>query len=359
MKNIGIFITKLTIGGAEKQSILLAKILNDTYHVHFILHKGNHKKNHSSYLDELNQSNVSIYFVEGTGIGLIFRLIKLFRTLKIHVLFTYLPLDNIVGAIAARIAGVKGIVGGIRNSRIPRLKYLSNLFIHHLLQTKTVFNNISGRDYFVQKKLFSSRKSIVISNCIVPVNLKLKDASNNLTLLNANRFVHQKGIKTILKALAFLVHSQTSSFEKLNLIIAGYGPLENEIRTTIKKLKLEANTQILIKPENLDEIYQKSTIYVSASYFEGISNSILEAMNYAMPIIATDVGDNARLIENNSNGFLFQIEDYKQLATHIRYFIENPSSIKLFGENSHRKVFEQFSTETFKQNYIDLIENLF
>lgn len=48
----------------------------------------------------------------------------------------------------------------------------------------------------------------------------------------------------------------------------------------------------------------KADIYLSTSLFEGTSNSIMEAMNADLPIVATNVGDNGLLVKNEINGFL-------------------------------------------------------
>lgn len=84
----------------------------------------------------------------------------------------------------------------------------------------------------------------------------------------------------------------------------GYGSLEAQIREWIKQYGIDDITTVYINPNNIAELLDQANIYISTSLFEGTSNSIMEAMNADLPIVATNVGDNGQLVQNRENGFL-------------------------------------------------------
>src|SRR5664280_952701 len=85
---------------------------------------------------------------------------------------------------------------------------------------------------------------------------------------------------------------------KFKYLIVGYGPLEKEIRHLAEELNLQKEVEILINPPNIPDILKTCNIYLSASLYEGLSNSIMEAMVAGLPVIATNVGDNCYLIKD-------------------------------------------------------------
>ena len=72
----------------------------------------------------------------------------------------------------------------------------------------------------------------------------------------------------------------------------------------ISLLDLEKEVTILINPPNIHDILKSCDIYLSTSLFEGLSNSIMEAMSTGLPVIATDVGDNRYLLRMDTTGIL-------------------------------------------------------
>jgi len=144
-----------------------------------------------------------------------------------------------------------------------------------------------------------------------------------------------------------------ASFE---YIIIGWGILENDIKKWLSEYEIDDVTEIIINPLDLDEYYKNSDIYIQTSLYEGLSNTVLEAMSYSLPLVITDVGDNERLIRNN--GFLCNIGDTEQLYLGL---VELTKSHKLrveYGKNSYQLVKKNYSIEKFTSRYIEFIEML-
>lgn len=166
------------------------------------------------------------------------------------------------------------------------------------------------------KAYFSKRiqkKSVVIMNPIKE-NLPMWDAENHSkTIINFCRLTKQKNIPLLLDAFQ-LVHEKHPDY---SLVIYGEGEDEQNVRELIRKLKLTDFVR-LVTPfaKNIHEIASRCAMFVSSSDYEGLSNSMLEAMAMGMPVICTDcpIGGARMVIENGKNGLLVPCNDVLALA---------------------------------------------
>jgi glycosyltransferase involved in cell wall biosynthesis len=97
-----------------------------------------------------------------------------------------------------------------------------------------------------------------------------------------------------------------------------------------------------------------SDIYVSASYIEGMSISILEAMAAGLPVVGTCVGENSKLILPNI-GILIPVGDPSALAKAIAKLVEAPELRSSFGREARSLVSEHHNVES----WFEQIRNLY
>jgi glycosyltransferase involved in cell wall biosynthesis len=352
---IAIIIRTLGIGGAEKQSILLANNLSDHYNVHLIVQYGN-------VIDEkhagiLNKESVILHKLNGSWLSKLITIYKLIRKAKVKVIFPYLMSDNIIAFLVSVFNSNTKVAGGIRNCYLPKSKYIVLKGLHHINHSVTIFNNTSGREDFV-KRGYTADKSIVILNCIENIHPPIeREPTKNVNLITVGRFVAQKDYFTALKAFRLLVDDLGNQYN-LRYTIVGYGELENQIREEISRLNLGNFVALAIKPKDVPSFYEKAHIYLCSSLFEGVSNSIMEAMNYSLPIVATNVGDNNLLVNHGSNGFLVNPGKEAELFESAKTLIENYDLRNGFGKRSNHILKEKFGEEKFKTDYHNLILKL-
>ena len=144
----------------------------------------------------------------------------------------------------------------------------------------------------------------------------------------------------------------------LKYYLVGYGPMEIEIRALVSDLDLGNNVVILINPAGIPEILKSCDIYLSTSLFEGLSNSIMEAMVAGLPVVATDVGDSRYLVRDGYNGFIVQCRDINVIAEKLDYLVNNENERVGFGNNSYSLIGKEFSESKLIDNYIKLILEL-
>ena len=83
----------------------------------------------------------------------------------------------------------------------------------------------------------------------------------------------------------------------------------------------------------------------------------MEAMNACLPIVATNVGDNSRLISEGVSGFLHNIGDYAAMAESLKLLIDDYDKRIAFGIASHEILNENYSYDNFKYRYLKLMAN--
>ena len=138
--------------------------------------------------------------------------------------------------------------------------------------------------------------------------------------------------------------------------IIGYGEEEQNIRSWIKEFDVEKYINIYIRPNNVQDIVRDADIYLSTSLFEGTSNSIMEALNWSLPVVATNVGDNNHLVIDGVNGTLHPIGDAKGMAASIARLLNDYELRKEYGLSSNKNLRDNYSMEIFEKRYTKIIE---
>ena len=350
-KNIAILIPTINAGGAEKQASLLASRLATKYNVCVILYSGEAKVNIAN-IQRLEEANIKIHKLIGATFAKIQELKSLLKENNIEILFNYLTKPNFIGSIAAKKAGVAHIYNGIRNSRIDWWKLILERFAHNHYATATIYNCYSGEEYFSSKGL-KKEKAIVIPNCFPNISEPIVREDKEVKhIVTVGRFVPQKDYKTIIVTIAELVKLR----QDFVMDIIGYGEEEQNIRGWIKEYGVGEYINIHIRPDNVQDIVRDADIYLSTSLFEGTSNSIMEALNWSLPVVATNVGDNNHLVIGGVNGTLHPIGDAKGMAESIANLLNNYELRKEYGLASNKNLRENYSMDIFEKRYLNLIE---
>lgn len=349
---VAIFVKNFENGGAEKQAALLALVLAPAHEVHFIVF--NAKRTHQRNVDLVRAaSGVRYVALEGSALVRVIAFVRYLRRHRIVLVFSYLTAANALACLAKLFCRVKVCIG-LRNARLPLFKRLADGLLTWVGADCAVVNCHSGKDCFVRCG-FNRRKLVVIPNCIAPlsppVNRPLAPCPRIITV---GRFVPQKDYPTALHAVAELVRKGIPfSFD-----IVGHGAGEAALRREITRLGLDGFTEIHVNPPNIPDLLRRADIYLSTSLFEGTSNSILEAMDASLPVVATDVGDNARLVHDGANGFLCPPQAPTAIAEKLANLLASPSLRDTMGRESKRILDHDFSAPAFLRAYQALLERL-
>ncbi len=351
-KNICVFIQALPAGGAEKQAIMLTYLLSCQHHIYLVLYKNNIDKRLEILL---NKYAINVQILKGNPVVKWIQLYRFFKAKKIDVIISYLLTANLIGSVIGSIARVPFRLGGIRNAMLDKKKEIIERFIHNRLNTLTIFNNYSGASRYATRG-FNEDKITVIPNCIeIPDISTNTKKTGDTSILSVGRFVEQKDFLLAIDVINELIISGIMHFKYQ---IIGNGKMEYELRSRISKLNLDNYISIIVNPTCLDDYYRNADIYLCSSIFEGTSNTILEAMAYHLPVVATNVGDNNLLIEDGNNGFLSPAKDLKGLSNSLKKLIENKELRCSFGDYGYKKVKKEYSQKSFIEKYTHLLNTI-
>ncbi len=161
------------------------------------------------------------------------------------------------------------------------------------------------------------KKSSVIPNPIKPGLPDAYTGERNKTIVNFCRINFQKNLPLLIGAFARL-HSELPSY-RLEIIGDARGEDEKkllaELNESISALGLDECARILPFCDEIHDKIKNYAMFVSSSDFEGMSNSMLEAMAMGLPTICTDcpAGGAAAVIRNGENGLLTKVGDEEEL----------------------------------------------
>ena len=150
--------------------------------------------------------------------------------------------------------------------------------------------------------------------------------------MNFCRLSPQKNLFMLIDAF-YLFHKE---YDDYVLTIYGRGELKDKLIKYIDKLGLQ--NSVFIKDFDLD-IHNKikdCAMFVSSSDFEGISNSMLEALAIGLPTICTDcpAGGAKMYIDSYKNGILVPVRDTNALYKAMKYIVENPEKADNMSKNA-------------------------
>ncbi|TAJ12495.1 glycosyltransferase [Marinilabiliaceae bacterium JC017] len=356
MKNqtaIAIMIRTLSIGGAEKQSILLANTLAKHFRTYLFLQYNIIDTRNEKLLD---RKRLNVVTLDGN----IFQKVQFIRSCikenNIRLVFAYLTSDNLIASAATLGIHSANVFGGIRSSLLPFHKYITLKLLHQYFHKGTIFNNHAGRNAFL-KKGFNPQKSHVIANCLESPFPQLKrPAHKPVNIISIGRFVEAKDYNTAIRGIEHL-YKELNDPSSFHYYIIGYGPLEQEIKKQIHNHQLKSNISIIIKPKNIEKYYKNADIFLCTSIFEGLSNVIMEALNYSLPVVATNVGDNAHLVLDQTNGFIINPGKPIEVAEALKLLIRNEKTRIAFGTKGNQHLNQNYSSEQFEKKYLTLINN--
>ena len=168
-------------------------------------------------------------------------------------------------------------------------------------------------------------------------------------IIFAGRLSREKGIDSLIRIAKKLEND-------IHLIILGTGPEEQKINDLIKTQKNIHYLGYKKKEETLSLI-QGSDILIQPSLKEGISSTLLEAMACKTAIIASSVGGNSELVENEVNGILVEPQDDDSFVEQITSLLNNEQLRKSFVENALKTV-KKYDWNQVGNLYLSIYESI-
>ena len=238
-------------------------------------------------------------------------------------------------------------------------KYADNkIFAIFILITKFITYNFSYRVIVnatkskkcVEKFLLNKKKIILLFN---PTLNKIYRSTKTLKknyFLNVGRLCKQKNQALLIDAFSIFYKKN----KKFKLLLCGDGPDKKKLIKQVNNLKLSKNVKFLGWNKNLAKIYKNSKMFILTSYYEGMPNALIEAINYELPSIALNSSGVEDVLLNGKGGEILYDRDIKVLANKMNQVILNYKTILKKTKNSKKKI-DQYYIEKAGQKYINYL----
>ena len=146
-----------------------------------------------------------------------------------------------------------------------------------------------------------------------------------IKLVVVSRLVNQKNIDIVIKAV--------KRIEDKNILlnIVGDGPEVNNLKNLVKEKSLNKRVSFIgkIKNSELHNYLEDADIFIQASNYEGLPHSILEAINYEIPILSTEVGGCSAILNKGERGYIIPMPVSEvEISEGIRKIINNKNEAK-------------------------------
>lgn len=365
MIKVALLISNLEYGGAERQLLEIANNLSRpdfsvyvcTFSTHVPLIK---------YLDRGKSKFIAIRKYGRFDLSVIFRLFRFLRKNDIDVVHAFSFDTEIASRIAGRFAGTPLVVGSERNAGYSISAYKRTLLKATInARSMCIANSHAGARFNAQlyDKPLSDYRVVyngVDTDLFKPVENKslrkeLGIAENSFCVGMFASFKAQKNHQMLFKAAALLL----SRMPNLRFLVVG-GELHRGMRDTneyklemlqlLDDLKISSAFVFTGNCKNVHEYYSVCDVTVLPSNHEGTPNVVLESMACAVPVIATRVSDNEKLVPEGITGNIIELNDIQSLANAISEFVTHPELSSKFGADARRWVCDNFSTKQLAKN---------
>jgi glycosyltransferase involved in cell wall biosynthesis len=348
-------VDSLNLGGTETQAVELAlRIPMAGYDVTLGCLRAQ-----GPLLQRLHDSSVVVREFHPTG-GLdsaagLYQLLRLswfLRRGKFDIVHTHDLWSNLLGVPAARLAGVRGIVSSRRDlSHFDWYQGKRRLWLRRIqnLGGAILTNATPIRDALIAEDGFAPEKLHVIHNGVDTEKFQLgRDGrgrlfpgagQGKLVVVVGNMHTDVKGHPWLIAAATAVV----SEFPSTRFVLVGDGEQRSSFEDQVERLGLKVSFFFLGRRDDVAEILACCDIAVLPSRVEGLPNAVLEYMAAGLPTIATKVGGNAELIEDQVTGLLVPPEDSQPLSAALLKLLRDPGWSRQVGQSGREFVIRNFS----------------
>lgn len=336
-------------GGTERVIAVLANYMEEKCHEVTIVMTS---RNEVAY--ELN-SNVKVLSIGGSTGGSLSKRIKrvwdlrkLFKQDKEQIIVSFGTETNLFSILACIGLKNKIIISERNDPNQCAYKALRNMI--YRMADKLIFQTDDAGQCFPMK---ISENGCVIPNPLAEEMVRTFHGERSNDIVTVGRLEPQKNHKLLLRAFRLF----TESYPDYRLVFYGKGYLEDELKGLTKELQIEDKVSFAGFVSNVPEKIQNAAMYVLSSDYEGISNSLMEAMALGLPVISTDcpIGGSAMLIKDEENGLLVPVGDENALAAGMKYIAGDKKRAEEMGnraeyvrtEYSVEKICEKWMGEIF------------
>ncbi len=327
---------------------------------------------------KLEQSNIDVFQLEDAQrdiditkeFKVLWKLLKIMRNFRPNIVHLNSPKIGGLGALAARLSGVKRIIYTNHGWPFKEVRPEWQLIFIRILSWVTVFLgkktivlSQTERD-FVKNWPLIQNKLVIVPNGLSPFNLMTKQEAltaligrektdqiliEQWTVIGTISELHKnKGINFALEGIKLYtehVEAKAQAKSRLLYIVIGEGEQRQSLEQTIKEKGLGDHVVLVGSVDNARQYLSAFDIFLLSSIKEGLPYAILEAGFARVPVISTSVGGVPEVIENLKTGLLIPPARPTEIKNALIYIEEHQDIKEELTLNLNRKVNEVYNFE--------------
>ncbi|WP_430817016.1 glycosyltransferase family 4 protein [Carboxylicivirga sp. RSCT41] len=163
---------------------------------------------------------------------------------------------------------------------------------------------------------------------------------NPLVIVSTGRLAKQKGFEYLIEAASSIVKQHPDVF----FFIAGTGKLEMTLKRQVHDLGLDRNVHFLGFQKNISELLNAAHLFVLPSLYEGMPNSLMEALAHGIPAVSTRVNGVEELMKDGEHGYIVEPQSVSALERAIEQLILD-TELAEKGQRGAEHVKDKFSID--------------
>ena len=281
---------------------------------------------------------------------------NLVRTLRLDIVHTHSMLPSLLattenrsGARHVRTVHAPYPYFSAQDARSVIKRRIEGMALNHTASTVVCVSNAVSKGLPWQL----AQPALTIYNGVSTIHpMPIQHKSGNLLVVAAGRLEAQKGYPRLLKSFSTLVHTVPDA----QLVIAGEGSQRRLLEDMIQTLQLESHVTLLGQVSDMTALYERATLFVLSSDYEGLGLATMEALCAGCPVVSTPIEPSCEIDAILGGGMIRFAADFspRALADAMQKALRESSFKDQDSTVTIAEVRERLSAETCATHYLDL-----
>ncbi len=173
-------------------------------------------------------------------------------------------------------------------------------------------------------------------------------------ILSVGRLAKQKRVQDVLWGCQLLRQAD----RRTRLAIVGDGPERDRLFEYARQIEVAEYVRFLGPRDDAASLLHYADVFWLASDFEGMSNSLMEAMACGKPVVVSDIPPNRELVTHEREGYVVPVGDGVAFAQFTRKLFDDPALAARLGSAGRRRMAEEFNLDRMVQAHVRLYQHL-
>lgn len=353
-------IASFDVGGTERQAAELLKRLDrERFGVHLAVlrREGPLFPQVAAHFDEVPEFRLTSFY-NANAVRQLLRLRALMLRERIGILHAHDFYAGVLGAAAARLAGVR-VLACQRHLRLSdrRLHEWGTRFIHKMAH-RILVNSEAIRDHILESGTVAANKIVVIRNGLISAETPTADTGAEMVRHSRrDALCRELGLDTDAKLVGMVARLQpvkghsyfieaaarvAQAVPDAHFVLVGDGALRGDIERQAAQLGLSRRVHLLGERADAAALPAAFDVSVLASMHEGLPNTVMEAMAAGTPVVATAVGGTKELIVDGETGYLVPPANAEAMAERLTFALTHTAQRVALGARGQQFIQDQF-----------------